>query len=258
MDLSKESLLNLSWSDLSWFQQTNTALSEETALPYFCQMGNPFYDRSSLNERFYMNNLTAEAMMNASGIEYIVIHKQNPVLFIIRKQYRDSLNEPRPLQEYYILAPGHIYQAPDAASVISHRLLTAVHHFGKAFDEASQKAAYHPSSGYYWKTNSSSDELAKKDSSKEKILTQTQRIRFDTIFYSFRDHFRPRVPVGATAQNSIASATTNNDAAGITNGTGGGNGDNNLPRKEERTPSDSQSITSERPMIEVKKQKTQK
>ena len=120
------------------------------------------------------------------------------------------------------------------------------------------------------------DELAKKDSSKEKILTQTQRIRFDTIFYSFRDHFRPRAPVGATTQNSIASATTNNDAVGTTNGTGGGSGDNNLPRmcfqvfevnyeyfsdvlgKEERTPSDSQSITSERPMIEVKKQKTQK
>lgn len=29
----------------------------------------------------------------------------------------------RPLQEYYIIAPGHIYQSPDAASVISHRLV---------------------------------------------------------------------------------------------------------------------------------------
>ena len=29
----------------------------------------------------------------------------------------------RPLQEYYIIAPGHIYQAPDAAAVISHRLV---------------------------------------------------------------------------------------------------------------------------------------
>lgn len=63
--MSVESLLNLNWSDLSWFQQTNTILSEETALPYFCQMGNPFYDRSSLNERLYMNNLTAEAMVRS-------------------------------------------------------------------------------------------------------------------------------------------------------------------------------------------------
>ena len=29
----------------------------------------------------------------------------------------------RPLQEYYIIAPGHIYQSPDVASVISHRLV---------------------------------------------------------------------------------------------------------------------------------------
>jgi len=29
----------------------------------------------------------------------------------------------KPLQEYYIIAPGHIYQAPDAASVITHRLV---------------------------------------------------------------------------------------------------------------------------------------
>ncbi|CAF4246430.1 unnamed protein product, partial [Adineta steineri] len=171
MDLSKESLLNLNWSDLSWFQHFNTALSEETALGYFCQVGNPFYDRSSLNEQIYMKNLPAEAMLSATGIEYALIHRQDPILYIIRKHYREGPNELRPLQEYYIIAPGHIYQAPDAASVISHRLLTAVHHFGKAFDEASQKAAYHPSSGYYWKTNGSSDELAKKDSSKEKILT---------------------------------------------------------------------------------------
>ena len=45
-------------------------------------------------------------------------------LFMIRlkSSYLD-----RPLQEYYILAPGHIYQAPDAASAISHRLVNAFH-----------------------------------------------------------------------------------------------------------------------------------
>ncbi|CAF3899039.1 unnamed protein product [Adineta steineri] len=255
MDLSKESLLNLNWSDLSWFQHFNTALSEETALGYFCQVGNPFYDRSSLNEQIYMKNLPAEAMLSATGIEYALIHRQDPILYIIRKHYREGPNELRPLQEYYIIAPGHIYQAPDAASVISHRLLTAVHHFGKAFDEASQKAAYHPSSGYYWKTNGSSDELAKKDSSKDKILTHTQRIRFDTIFPNYHERFKPRIQTGPTTQTAILSSTTNNETA---SGSGTGSGDNNLPRKEERTPSDSQSNPCERPMIEVKKQKTQK
>ena len=58
-----ESLLNLNWSDLSWFQHFNTTLNEETALGYFCQVGNPFYDRSSLNEQIYINNLPPEAMV---------------------------------------------------------------------------------------------------------------------------------------------------------------------------------------------------
>lgn len=199
-----------------------------------------------------MKNLPAEAMLGATGIEYALIHRQDPILYIIRKHLREGPNELRPLQEYYIIAPGHIYQAPDAAAVITYRLLTAVHHLGKAFDEASQKAAYHPSSGYYWKTNGSSDELTKKDSSKDKILTHAQRVRFDTIFPNYHDRFRSRVSTGATTQNVIPPSTTNNESTTIAGG------DNTLPRKEERTPSDSQSNTSERPMIEVKKQKTQK
>ena len=64
-----ESLLNLSWSDLSWFQQHNTSLNEETVLPYFCQIGNPFYDRSSLNEHIYTNHLPAEAMVKRRWVE---------------------------------------------------------------------------------------------------------------------------------------------------------------------------------------------
>ncbi|CAF1094587.1 unnamed protein product [Rotaria sordida] len=93
MDLSKESLLNLNWSDLSWFQHFNTELSEETALAYFCQIGNPFYDRSSLNEQIYTRNLPVEAMLNATGIEYALIHRQDPVLYIIRKHFREGPNE---------------------------------------------------------------------------------------------------------------------------------------------------------------------
>jgi hypothetical protein len=116
------------------------------------------------------------------------------------------------------------------------------------------------------------DELAKKDSSKDKALTHTQRIRFETIFPNYHERFRPRVAAGTTTQTVIPPSTTNNETTTI----GGSSGDNNLPRmylsyfhntikfifhiigKEERTPSDSQSNASERPMIEVKKQKTQK
>lgn len=256
MDLSKESLLNLNWIDLAWFQHYNVQLNADTALHYFCQVGNPFYDPTCLNEQIMMNNASAEAMNNSIGIEYRLIHQQDPILFIIQKQYREGPGKPtRSLQEYYIIAPGHIYQAPDVATVISHRLLTTVHHFGKAFDEASQKAAYHPTSGYYWKTNGSSDEITKKDSSKEKILTQAQRARFDTIFPNYIERFRripPVVPANAAQSNSGSSMTTNDPSNGLATN------DGNLPRKEERTPSDSQMNVTERPMMEIKKQKTQK
>ncbi|CAF1349536.1 unnamed protein product, partial [Rotaria sordida] len=44
-------------SDSSWFQHFNTELSEETILAYFYQIGNPFYNRLSLNEQIYMKSL---------------------------------------------------------------------------------------------------------------------------------------------------------------------------------------------------------
>lgn len=68
------------------------------------------------------------------------------------------------------------------------------------------------------------DELAKKESSKEKILTHTQRLRFDTIFPNYHEHFRPRVAAGTTAQVALPPSTANNETAAI------GGGDNNLPR----------------------------
>ena len=45
----------------------------------------------------------------------------------------------------------HIYfQAPDLASVLSSRLLSAVAHLQSAFEEARGYAKYHPSRGYWW------------------------------------------------------------------------------------------------------------
>lgn len=69
---SIESLLNLNWSDLSWFQHFNTVLSDETALAYFCQAGNPFYDLSSLNEQMHAKNLPAEAMVGHHDVDFVI------------------------------------------------------------------------------------------------------------------------------------------------------------------------------------------
>ena len=83
------------------------------------------------------------------GMEYILLHVQDPILYVIRKQHRHSSSEATPLADYHIIA-GIVYQAPDLASVFNSRLLSTVHHLQSAFEEASSYARYHPSKGYSW------------------------------------------------------------------------------------------------------------
>lgn len=56
------------------------------------------------------------------GVEYILLHVQDPILYVIRKQHRHSPTEATPMADYYIIA-GTIYQAPDLASVFNSRLV---------------------------------------------------------------------------------------------------------------------------------------
>lgn len=57
-----------------------------------------------------------------TGLEYILLHVQEPILYVIRKQHRYSQSQVTPLADYYIIA-GVVYQAPDLASVINSRLV---------------------------------------------------------------------------------------------------------------------------------------
>lgn len=82
-------------------------------------------------------------------MEYILLHVQDPILYVIRKQHRHSPTEATPMADYYIIA-GTIYQAPDLASVFNMRLLALVNNLQGAFEESSGYARYHPSKGYSW------------------------------------------------------------------------------------------------------------
>lgn len=83
------------------------------------------------------------------GMEYILLHVQDPILYVIRKQHRHSPTEATPMADYYIIA-GTVYQAPDLASVFNSRLLATVQNLQGAFEETSSYARYHPSKGYSW------------------------------------------------------------------------------------------------------------
>ncbi|XP_075860015.1 mediator of RNA polymerase II transcription subunit 6 isoform X3 [Microcebus murinus] len=141
----RDNLLGISWVDSSWIPILNSG----SVLDYFSERSNPFYDRTCNNEVVKMQRLTLEHLNQMVGIEYILLHAQEPILFIIRKQQRQSPAQVIPLADYYIIA-GVIYQAPDLGSVINSRVLTAVHGIQSAFDEAMSYCRYHPSKGYWW------------------------------------------------------------------------------------------------------------
>lgn len=97
-----------------------------------------------------------------TGLEYVLLHVQEPILYVIRKQHRHSQTQTTPLADYYIIA-GVVYQAPDLASVLNSRLLSAVHHLQSSFDEASGFSRYHPSKGYTWDFKSQQRQSAATD-----------------------------------------------------------------------------------------------
>lgn len=76
--------------------------------------------------RIEFNCLLLIALMivcrNMTGLEYILLHVQDPILYVIRKQLRHSPTQATPLSDYYIIA-GIVYQAPDLASVLNSRLV---------------------------------------------------------------------------------------------------------------------------------------
>ena len=59
-----------------------------------------------------------------TGLEYMLLHVQEPILYVIRKQHRHSATQVTPLADYYIIA-GVVYQAPDLGSVLNSRIVSS-------------------------------------------------------------------------------------------------------------------------------------
>lgn len=57
------------------------------------------------------------------GLEYILLHVAEPILYVIRKQHRHNPSEATPIADYYIIG-GTVYKAPDLANVINARIVT--------------------------------------------------------------------------------------------------------------------------------------
>nr|XP_016853750.1 PREDICTED: mediator of RNA polymerase II transcription subunit 6 isoform X1 [Anolis carolinensis] len=82
----RDNLLGISWVDSAWIPILNSG----SVLDYFSERSNPFYDRTCNNEMVKMQRLTLDHLNQMVGVEYILLHAQEPILFIIRKQQRQS------------------------------------------------------------------------------------------------------------------------------------------------------------------------
>ncbi|XP_059485529.1 mediator of RNA polymerase II transcription subunit 6 [Neocloeon triangulifer] len=190
----KDNPLSVSWHDSNWIPMLNPA----NIMDYFSERSNPFYDRNCNNEIVKMQRLNPDQLVNMTGTEYILLHVQEPILYVIRKQHRHSPAQATPMADYYIIA-GVVYQAPDLGSVFSSRVLSAVHNLQGAFDEALSYSRYHPSKGYSWDFKDKNQKAAmtvstaKKSSEREETSSLFQRQRVDMLLRELTNKYPPKV-----------------------------------------------------------------
>lgn len=117
--ISQENKLWLSWSDSQFIPMLNPS----NVMEYFSQKSNPFFDRNCNNAQLRMQRLGLEHLQSMVGVEYMLLHTFDPILYVIRKQHRADPNNVIPMTDYYIIA-GTIYQAPDLGNVFSSRIVS--------------------------------------------------------------------------------------------------------------------------------------
>nr|CAB3263745.1 mediator of RNA polymerase II transcription subunit 6-like [Phallusia mammillata] len=181
----KNNQLGLSWQDPAWVPH----LSKENVLDYFSERSNPFYDRTCNNETIKMQRLGLEHLENMVGLEYVLLHHQAPILYVIRKQRRQSPKQVTTIADYHIIA-GTVYQSPDLSSICNSRLMTTFHRLEAAFSEALSYSRYHPAKGYSWQFNKKDQKENKKPAKvKEEPGSSFQCRRVDVLLSTLTSKF---------------------------------------------------------------------
>ncbi|GJP39816.1 hypothetical protein CLOM_g24156 [Closterium sp. NIES-68] len=126
-------LTGLCFRDQIFLNFVGGCLVPGNVFDYFAN--SPFYDRTCNNEQLRMQGihpLDTARLREMVGWEYSLHMAQEPHLFVLRKQKRDSPDRTTPVAAYYIL-DGSIYQAPSLHAVIGSRISRALHHLRAAF-----------------------------------------------------------------------------------------------------------------------------
>ncbi|KAK8732024.1 hypothetical protein OTU49_007144 [Cherax quadricarinatus] len=163
--------LHISWHDSMWVPHLNST----NIMDYFSERTNPFYSRDCNNEFIKMQqNTRVDQLTHMQGVEYMLLHTQEPILYIIRKQQRFSPTQVNPLANYHIIG-GQVFQTPDLGSVINSRTLAAVSNLTSAFTELQSFSHYHLSRGYWWQFRNQMEQTEQQKRDKEKKAGQGKR-----------------------------------------------------------------------------------
>ncbi|CAL4059405.1 unnamed protein product [Meganyctiphanes norvegica] len=231
----KDNLLHMSWSDSMWVPHLNST----NVMDYFSERSNPFYSRECNNEFIKMQqNTRMDQLQHMQGIEYQLLHAQEPILYIVRKQHRYSPTQTTPLNNYHVIA-GEVYQTPDLSAIINSRLLSAVSQLNGAFTEHQSFSQYHPSRGYWWHFRNKQHELEEaKRKEKEKKSGSTareepaslfQRRRVDMLLADLQKNFPYKMPsMHQPQQTQNSNATGGIDGSGVV-------GENNASSGEQKS-----------------------
>eukprot|EP00088_Acartia_fossae_P019145 TRINITY_DN21117_c0_g1_i1.p1 TRINITY_DN21117_c0_g1~~TRINITY_DN21117_c0_g1_i1.p1 ORF type:complete len:235 (-),score=41.29 TRINITY_DN21117_c0_g1_i1:405-1025(-) len=153
-------------------------------------------------------------LQNMQGTEYQLLHVQEPILYVIRKQIRHSQTQVTPISDYYIIA-GVVYMAPDLGTLLNSRILTAVSHLQSGFEEARGYSRYHPSRGYWWDFGKDKEKEKKQKTTKKKKEEPSsffQRRRVDMLLDQLSRQFPFKTPpaLEGKAEDTEAAAASNN------------------------------------------------
>jgi len=219
----QENLLSISWHDSAWIPVLNQA----NVMDYFSERSNPFYDRTCNNEVLKMQKLGVAdvQLQNMQGTEYQLLHVQEPILYVVRKQIRHSQTQVTPVSDYYIIA-GVVYQAPDLGTLLNSRIVSAVSHLQSGFEEARSYARYHPSRGYWWDFGKDKEKEKKaKVVKKEEPSSFFQRRRVDMLLDQLTRQFPIKTPPALDGKPDEALIETPGGAVGQTPAAVDKNGD---------------------------------
>lgn len=176
--------LRISWHDSTWIPHLNPM----NILDYFCQKSNPFYEKLCNNEIVKMQKLSPEQMNLMTGIEYTLLHVQEPILYVIRKQDRIGPDTATPLVDYYILA-GVVYQAPDLNSIIQSRVLNSALNLKAALEEFQEISTFSPSTGHSWRFQHQQKATTSSETFEEPVQRPTQfQTRVSSLIKNFREN----------------------------------------------------------------------